>query len=70
MEGEIKQNHSCGMEGEADTLPGRIHEYDFFLTRNGEGGGKSPSKDEEEDRPETAEGKKERNKSSLFFLPE
>jgi hypothetical protein len=71
MEGEIKQNHSRSKGRDTDNVPGRIHEYDFFLTQDQEeGAGKSVPEAEAEKRPETGEGEKERNKSITFFLPE
>jgi hypothetical protein len=70
MEGEKKQNHSRGKRRDADIAPGRIQEYDFFLTRDMEGAGKSDPEAEVERRSETGEGKKERNKSTTFFLSE
>jgi hypothetical protein len=70
MEGEIKQNHSRSKGIDADTLPGRIHEYDFFLTRDEEGAKKPLTQGEAEKRSETTEGKRERSKSINFFLPE
>lgn len=70
MEGEVKQNHSRGKGRDADIVPGRIHEYDFFLTRDEEGTEKPLPEAGAEKRPETAEGKRERNKNISFFLPE
>lgn len=70
MEGKIRQNHSRSKGRDTDNVPGRIHEYDFFLTQEEEGAGKSVPEAEAEIRPQTEEGKKERNKSIIFFLPE
>jgi hypothetical protein len=70
MEGEKKQNHSRGKRRNADIVPGRIPEYDFFLTQGEEEAGESVPEAEAEKRPETGGRKKERNKSIVFFLPE
>jgi hypothetical protein len=71
MEGEKKQDNSRGSkERNADIVPGRIHEYDFFLTPDEEGAWKVDPKADPEKEPEAGKGKKDRNKSTTFFLSE
>ena len=70
MEGERKQNPSRGKGRDADIVHDRIHEYDFFLTRDEEGTGKPLPEAGAEKQSEKAEGKRAQNKSISFFLPE
>jgi hypothetical protein len=71
MEGEKKQDNSRGSkERNADIVPGRIHEHDFFLTQDEEGAGRVVPEAEIEKPPEAGKGKKDRNKSMTFFLSE
>ena len=71
MEGEQKQDNLRGSKGRnADIAPGRIHEYDFFLTQDEDGAGKVVPEAEPEKRAEAGKRKKDRNKSITFFLSE
>ena len=65
MEGEKKKDNSRGGKGKKENRnPGRIHEYDFFVTRDEDAplGGFSDG--------QSTKKKKGRNKSMAFFLSE
>jgi hypothetical protein len=69
MEGEKKQDNLPSSKGiNADIAPGRIHEYDFFLTQDEEGAGKVVPEAEAEKRPEAGKRNNDPNKSTTFFL--
>jgi hypothetical protein len=65
MEGEGRRLHSRSGKGEkADLDPGRIQEYDFFVTPDGFENQDTP----EADRPTRVRKKRGRKKGTMFFV--
>ena len=71
MEGKGRQGRrSLGQRRSGDRVPGRVQEYDFFLTQGEEAAEQGAPRTEVGKSPEPGETKGERNQSITFFLPE